>query len=166
MRYRDLCRGIGYLALSCAVLVGGIHALAIRDAAPSAGMSVVLWTLPVLIPTAFAYILAARQAPADITPPRWAVILWTIAIMYAGVNFSLERRATAGGTVEITDRGPVLMVHGRAVRFLTPPEVRDIEAWKVRGLSGHLLPFFILPGVGLLVLTKKAKRRGFEPHAA
>lgn len=152
-----LFRAIGWLAISCFAVVGTIHVASLAGTVPSAASSILFDTFPILALAAIAYIIAARRADDELRVPVWAIASWLAAMIYSGINFENHTKATRGGHVEVVNGHTALVAHGRVLQLLSPSEARAIEVWEVRGTSGHLLPFFLITGLGLLVLVPSSR---------
>jgi hypothetical protein len=72
------------------------------------------------------------------------------------LNFMLFRRATGGGSLKQQPNGQyVLSDHGRVIRTLDEAGVQVVHAQEVRLISGHLLPFLVLPGLYFLFVPSR-----------
>lgn len=154
MKPRLLLRSLGWFAVGCAAIVAVVHLWSIVGSPPPSASAVVFATLPVLGAAVLAYILASHRFSDAFRPPPWLVLSSVVSLLYAGVTFELQMRATGGGSVATMHGDLVLTSHGQVIRTLSENEARAIEVWELRGMSGGLLPFFMISGAGLLLLAR------------
>jgi hypothetical protein len=158
---------LAFIALGTAIIALIVHLLAaFSHASPSIGV-VLLVTLPGLLCFgAFIFAVNRRGREADgkraslvelMAPlPTWAKVLNYVVFLYAMLNFMLFMRATGGGSLKQQPNGQyVLSDHGRVIRTLDEAGVQVVHAQEVRLISGHLLPFLVLPGLYFLFVPSR-----------
>ena len=151
-------RFVGLLAVIVGLLIAGIHILAISGSTPIPVPGIVGIAFPVSILAAAAYIIIVQRNGHDLRrSPVWVFAAWAVVAIYASINFALADRATLGGHVETIDGAPTLVVHGQRVRALSHAGARAMEVWDVRAISGHMLPFLLIPGLALLYLVPSTR---------
>ncbi|WP_394537737.1 hypothetical protein PRJ39_16850 [Lysobacter enzymogenes] len=87
--------------------------------------------------------------------PRWAIAMVVAVAAYAALNFILN--VLHEGSPAVSDGSYVLQEHGRVIREITAQQYREAVVRQVRGFSGHMLPFYLLPAIWFL-FAKKAQR--------
>jgi hypothetical protein len=168
---------LAFIALGTAIIALIFHLLAaFFDASPSIGM-VLLATLPGLLCFgAFIFAVNRRSRGAggqrtsllELGPllPAWARVLNDVVFLYAVLNFILFIRATGGGSLTQLPNGQyVLSNHGRVIRMLDEAGVQAVHAREVRLISGHLLPFLVLPGLYFLFVPSRRESITGSPPA-
>lgn len=87
--------------------------------------------------------------------PRWTIALVVAVTAYTALNFILNM--PHNGSPAVSDGKYVLQEHGRVIREITAQQYREAVVRQVRGFSGHILPFYLLPAIWFL-FAKKAQR--------
>ena len=134
-------RAAGYVALATALGVGIVHALAVVGRVPVSVLQLLAVALPILATSALAYIIAGHRVAAPPRPPLWMLLVWTAAFGYMFVNARLANQI-----------GPTAAPAG-ALR-------------EVRELSGHVLAFLVVVGLGMLAVTRRTAPEGTAERAA
>ncbi|MEI2429187.1 hypothetical protein RDV84_23150 [Lysobacter yananisis] len=117
--------------------------------------------LPLALPVVFApLVLQTYRTPPEQRNivglpgelPWWAIAVLIAVFVYAGLNFLVS--VVSNGSPEVSDGRYVLQEHGRVIREITAQQYREAVVRQVRGFSGHMLPFYLMPAIWFLVAKK------------
>lgn len=93
--------------------------------------------------------------------PIWGQRLITICGVYATINFFLIPIVSPIGPGNVIDRGGkyFLETETKVVRELSMEEYHQHQIYMTRSWSGHLMIFYLLPGLFFLYHTPSRRRR-------
>ena len=92
--------------------------------------------------------------------PNWMKRLCVIFFVYAFFNFFCAFVLSEGGNPSEIDGRKVLSNHGEIIRELTDEEYDQLQAYEVRGFSGHWLVFY---AAGMTVLYSRLRDDSDKP---
>ena len=97
MTARALLRLVGSVALTAALGVGVVHAVAVSGRAAVSSSHLLAVTFPILVGSGLSYIVATHRLAPPPRPPRWMLLAWTASAVYMAVNASRGAPATPAG---------------------------------------------------------------------
>jgi hypothetical protein len=92
--------------------------------------------------------------------PQWMQRMSAVFFVYGIVNFIIFLILVHGGGPQIRDGKYVLADHGHIIRQLSEPEYHQMQAYVVRGFSGHWMLF---SSAALTILTAVYIARSNQP---
>jgi hypothetical protein len=82
--------------------------------------------------------------------PVWATRLVAIVFVYVIVNFALFALNIRGGSPGVHAGAFVIQDHGRVIQEISESQYRQLQAYVIRGFSGHWLVFYLVPALYFL----------------
>lgn len=92
--------------------------------------------------------------------PKWMQQMSAVFFAYAIVNFIIFMILVHGGSPQIRDGQYVLADHGRIIRQISATEYHRMQAYVVRGFSGHWMLF---SSAAMTLLTAVYSYRSNQP---
>jgi hypothetical protein len=99
--------------------------------------------------------------PKSFTPanaPQWMNRVATVLLIYIIVNFGMLIVHSTDGSAAIIDGKYVRENHGRDIVEISEVEYHRLQAYIVRGFSGHWLIFYYLPAVTFFTYWRRQKQ--------
>jgi hypothetical protein len=161
----NLLRAWIYFSALVLVVSLAVHLSTFCGVDPMAAIPGVMFLHVTIFPPFFAAIVYAGNLTRDRgltqqqlfkVAPAWMQRMSGIFFAYAMINFIVFLFLVKGGSPEQRDGMYVLADHGRVVRQLSESEYHQMQAYVVRGFSGHWMLF---SSAALTLLTGAANAR-------
>jgi hypothetical protein len=109
----------------------------------------------------------ARRAHAELSRqsiravPTWIKVVCVLCFAYTALNFVLLFVNMEGGAPGNEGNHYYLHIHGKKVRDLTADQFHQMEAYEVRGFSGHWMLFYLISAVFFLYVSPTVRMIAF-----